>query len=104
MNGSGLLGLFSTSIKYVFVLSFDYKHTTNSTQQYKVVVEAQDSHLVDSDALVDTEVLTAQSVDGDVPAERAHTVLLQRQAIAPTPQHTRPLRALSLLRLAVHLH
>lgn len=61
-------------------------------------------YLVGGDALVDAEVLAAQRVDGDVAGERAHAALLQRQAVTPPPRHARPLRALRLLRLAVHLH
>lgn len=62
------------------------------------------THLVGGHALVDAEVLAAQRVDGDVPAERAHAVLLQRQPVAAPPRHARPLRAFRLLRLAVHLY
>lgn len=64
----------------------------------------QATDLVGDDALVDGEVLAAQRVDGDVPAQHAHAALLQRLAVAPPPQHAGPLRALRLLRLAVHLH
>lgn len=70
--------------------------------KYRLIVE--DAYLVGGDALVDAEVLAAQRVDGDVPLQRAHARLLQRQAVAAPPRHARPLRALRLLRLAVHLH
>ena len=62
------------------------------------------AYLVGRDALVDAEVLAAQRVDGEVAAERAHARLLQRQAVAAPPRHAGPLRALRLLRAAVHLH
>lgn len=64
----------------------------------------QVTDLVGDDALVDGEVLAAQRVDGDVPAEHAHAALLHGLPVAPPPHHAGPLRALRLLRLAVHLH